>query len=447
MASKNFGFLEDINPEYYNSIATMEENAIIKPVFAAQECRRLLNSFVEDIQKKHNIKPGKSEHDNLKAITNNLFTGLVNINQVEYKVIDKEGNISTRSSNALFFLKEVGNSGAHKGKPTNNNQVFAYIIPETIIAALRVYYELFTNYYRNRLNNKKTKFLSKNVPIGEYYVQTSYVPIDSERSKCIKEYTAQKDTGKYSTKNKTAIIREYKPDEMEDLFLHRNIDAHSEALSFTYPNGLTVVHPNRKHEDFANFYVVYEFVHETEQLDAFLKKRKLSLKERILLCKKLAEELHIFHNLEKPIYHRMLNYTCIQVADQVSGGRGYIPYIIKFDFAKITSITEGTVFNNLSEAEEKESLKLSRYKIDVISPDAPWDKVDIYSLGVLFVDIMMNNVSTKVITEKTFEELIDAGISDGMIDIIDEMLCELPDERPDISVVLEAISKEAELHE
>ena len=61
---------------------------------------------------------------------------------------------------------------------------------------------------------------------------------------------------------------------------------------------------------------------------------------------------------------------------------------------------------------------------------------------MLFVDIMLNNVSTRPITDKTFEDLIDAGISDEMIDIIDEMLCEKADERPSIDTVLEAINKE-----
>ena len=82
-----------------------------------------------------------------------------------------------------------------------------------------------------------------------------------------------------------------------------------------------------------------------------------------------------------------------------------------------------------------------------MTPNSKWDKVDIYSLGVLFVDIMLNGVSTKAITENTFEELIDAGISDGMIDIIDSMLCEIPDERPSINQVLKAIDEESKRFE
>ena len=143
----------------------------------------------------------------------------------------------------------------------------------------------------------------------------------------------------------------------------------------------------------------------------------------------------------------MLNYESIMISDFTDRNEGYKPYITKFDFAKITSITEGTVYKNLTEAEAKESAKLSRYKLESVTPNSKWDKVDIYSLGVLFVDIMLNGVSTKAITKNTFEELIDAGISDGMIDIIDSMLCEIPDERPSINQVLKAIDEESKRFE
>ena len=442
MESQNFAFLKEINSELYQSILVMEENARIKPVYAAQECRRLLNTFISIVQKKHGIKPGDNEHENLLSITKSIHTGLDRVPQVQYKVIDMNGVVSTASSNCLFYLKEVGNSGAHKGKPNKPGVKYVLLGSAAIIKALRAYYDLFTLYYRSRINNARTQFLDANVPLGKYSIKTHYVPTDADRSKCIMEYTAQKDLGTYSKKQATAIIREYDPRYVDDLFLNRNIDAYSEALEYTYSNGVKVGHLNNPDEEFANFYIVYEFVDEVVPLDKFLKKNKLQIKDRVQICKKLAEALSKFHNAEFPIYHRMLNYTCIVISDFSNSDGGYVPYITKFDFAKITSIKAGTVFNNLSEAEAQESKKFSRYKVDIINPDTDWAKVDIYSLGVLFVDIMLNNVSTRPITDKTFEDLIDAGISDEMIDIIDEMLCEKADERPSIDTVLEAINKE-----
>lgn len=445
--SANFDFMKDINKKYYSELTEIEKNARVKPKDAARHCRTLLDSFIQDVFSKNNIKIEDKLFKNLKVLEETSKLGIPKVGLVEYDVIDMNANITSQKSPGLHFVKELANAALHEGLPTKKGDKKVVVSSETVIKALRVYYTLFSKYYRNKLQGKKIKFLDSNVPLGKYEIRQSYVPVDTDRSKCVKEYITSRKTGEYSKEVKHALIREYIPSEMDSLFLNRNIDAFSESYKYTYPNGVTVEKLNEIEEPYVNFFIAYEFPKPVVPLAKFLKSKELSMKDRIQICQGIAESLSKFHSAENPIYHRMLTYECIMISDFNDENEGYKPYITKFDFAKITSITEGTVFNNLSEAEAKESLKLSRYKLETVAPDSPWDKVDIYSLGVLFVDIMQNSVSTKAISGQTFEELIEAGITDNMIDIIDEMLCDIPEERPDINQVLEAVSKEYSLYE
>jgi len=448
MESTNFAFLKGINDSYYNDICSIEKNARTQPKVAAQKCRDLLENFVHDVQRENNIAQKKGLHGDIVSVVSDKKKGvpglIPKLSPVKFEAIDYSGTIKEENSAGIFFLKKVGNAGAHRGLPTKGGESFAVINSDVILLALRKFHELFKSFFKDNLKGQKIVFQDMNVPIGEYSILTRYIPVDSERSGCIAEYRAEKTIGRYGTKQIYAVIREYISNEMDSLFLNRNIDAFGEAYEHVYKEGVSVRNLNDVSEPYANFFVAYEFPDEVVQLDKFLKKNKLNLKDKIQICKDVAESLYGFHVLESPVYHRMLNHTCIMISAEEGM---YKPYITKFDFAKITSIKEGTVYRNLSAAEEKETVKFSRYKIDDLSPDSNWEKIDIYSLGVLFVDIMLNGVSSRGIDEKTFDDLIDAGISDGMLDIIDEMLSEIPEDRPDIGMVLSAIKKEYALHE
>lgn len=448
--SVNFAFMKDINSTYYKYLDDIEKEARIKPKNAARNCRSLLERFIDDLFTKNNIPKEEELYKNLRNLMNySKRLGLPKINNVEFEVVDMNNKISVKSNNGLYYVKDLANAASHEGLPTKEDQQFVVLSSHAIIKALRVFDNLFVGYYKQRLQGKKTKFLDANVPLGEYEILTSYVPADTDRSKCIMEYMTSRKIGEYSKARRNALVREYLPNEMEKLFLNRNIDTFSDVNPYIYSDGVTVIRLNQIEEPHAHFFIAYEFADDrpVEPLAKFLKKTSLDLKNRVDICLKIARLMSKFHNAQDPIYHRMLNYESIMISDFTDRNEGYKPYITKFDFAKITSITEGTVYKNLTEAEAKESAKLSRYKLESVTPNSKWDKVDIYSLGVLFVDIMLNGVSTKAITENTFEELIDAGISDGMIDIIDSMLCEIPDERPSINQVLKAIDEESKRFE
>lgn len=449
--SKNFEFMKSIHPKYYRLLDEIEQDARIRPKAAARNCRSLLEGFIDDLFTKNQIEKKTKLYMNLGMLkslsASNSKLGIPRDVEVTYDVVDMHNRISSQKDRGFYFIKELANAASHESLPTEEGITYAVVSPAAVITALRVFHSFFTAYYKNRIKGGKPKFLDMLVPLGEYEISSCYTPVDSERSKCITEYLAVRRTGEFSKNVLYALVREYIPNNVDSLFLNRNLDVFSDAYSYTYSNGVIVKRLNKIDEPNTNFFIAYEFVRPVVPLAKFLKNNALPMAERIDICRKIAESLYQFHNADAPIYHRMLSFESIMISDFTDEGKGYAPYITKFDFAKITSITEGTVYDNLSEAEAKESLKLSRYRTDVISPDAPWDKVDIYSLGVLFVDIMMNNVSTREITEKTFEDLIDAGITDGMIDIIDEMLNEIPEERPSIGMVLEAINLESELHE
>ena len=57
---------------------------------------------------------------------------------------------------------------------------------------------------------------------------------------------------------------------------------------------------------------------------------------------------------------------------------------------------------------------------------------------------MLNKVSSQSITEDTFSEIESLGVSSEFLDLIDAMLCEMPQERPDIDEVVNVIKEEYE---
>ncbi len=439
--SSNFDFLKEINPDIFSVLSEIEKESRIKPISAGRNCRTLLDMIVDEVFSFLGIHRQARLADDLvewRKADPQLFSQL---KTVEFDVYDLNNKRMRKQDCGLFFIKDLANFTSH----ISGSKTFVDPSPrpcyKSLATALRAFHDFFRIYYAGR-ELKILPFNESLIPVGEYEIQERYVPADTNRSKCDFEYKAIRRTGTYSRAFVYAIIREYDPDEMDRLFLSRNIDAFSESLRFTYSNGVSVKALNSFDEKNASFFMAYEFVRPVTFLEPFLKNTHLEIWDRINLCYRIAGAIKLFHDAEDPIYHRMLSYESVVVSDFTDEKLGYHPYIIKFDFAKITSIKEGTVFKQLSDAESLETMKLARYRTDELSPETKWEKVDIFSLGVLLIDILRNSVSSNGITEKTFEELEDEGVSNELLDVIDRMLNEIPEQRPEIDEVLAVIAKE-----
>ena len=406
----NFAFLKDIDLTYFSICADIEKNARVRPLYAAKSVRTLLESIVINELQRYRLAKEDQLFKNLRNLKQADPTFYNRLGRVEYEVVKGNGRPSRTQNASMYFLKDVGNAASHVH---SSDDFYARLSYETIAKALKAFHQFFRLRYADDHVVIKP-FREESVPLEQYIIQDSYVPNDSKRSQCIREYRGIRKRGEYSKALFYSVIREYDPEGMDKLFLNRNIDAFSEVYSFAYPNGVGVRNINAVDEQYANFFIAYDFDRPVIGLEEFLKTHELSVKDRVSLCKQIADTIQLFHLADNPIYHRMLSYESILVSDYTDREVGYRPYVFKFDFAKITGINDGTVYKQLSDAGALETVKLARYRAGSLSPEASWDKDDIYSLGVLFTDVLLNHVSSKEISEKTFQELEKAGVSDSL---------------------------------
>lgn len=451
----NFLFLEEIQPVLYRYIVEAETNAYINPRLAAKNSRDALEEYAGDYFSTHTITCyNKDNTINTDPDLSNMLYAMWKYKDSYLKSLGKvtciieyinSGKREKIELDGSKFLRMLGNAGSHPLKKKKDETDDKYIIvptTEAVKMALKMYFHIFTNYYLSAEEATKLKYKERLIPIGKYEILSNYEPSDKERSKCIQEYKAIKRISTHTNNVVYAVIREYEPDGLDQFFLNRNIDTFSEAYSFIYSEGIQVEQINRIDEENAHFFVAYEFVKPVVSLNKLLRDNTLTIKDRILICKRIAESLKKFHNAKNPIYHRLLSYESIMVSDFTDVDEGYRPYITKFDFAKLTNENVQTVLQNLKDA-NTDVLKLQRYRIDVIDQNTPWDKVDIYSLGVLFIDILSNEISKDTISEKTYINLINKGIPESLANyIFEEMIIEYADGRPSINEVVEVINKE-----
>lgn len=443
--STNFAFMKEIAPAFYSNLVDIEHDARIQPKEASRNCRELLEAIVKYALGSRYSEKGLNESIVVWRKDPKLNYPYKVDKSIEYMGVDKDGKTSIQTMKGITFIRLLGNNATH-GYDFESHPVTPLICCESVFVALHVFYDYFTWLYRKQVSEVEP-FAEEKIPIGEYEYKNEYEPADSDRTKCVKEYLATLKPSPNSKRELYALIREYVPDSLDELYLDRNMDAFAEIYGRTYSNGVLIKNLNKIDEPCANYFIAYEFPSVFTTLEHHLNKFALSMTDRLSICLQIAEAVKQFHTARNPVYHRALSYESILLSKEEGGEHSYRPYVVKFDFAKLTGIDGGTVFKHLSDAEMKESMKLARYRIDDITPETKWDKVDIYSLGVLFVDVLLNKVSSTEINAAAFDKLAAEGISDEMLDMIDLMLNQIPEERPDISSVVEMINKEYSRHD
>ena len=442
--STNFSFVKDIDPTAYSELVKIEKEARLDPKQAGYDCRSLLEKLAKKVLNANHIRRGKDLNENIEIWKSTHSLNYPFGMRAKYLVIDADSHVYEKKDEGFTFVRKFGNSATH-GYNFAKNAEECVICTQAVFDSLRIFHEYFTRTYKESIGDIEP-FSEKKIPIGDYSIFNEYEPNDTERSKCIKEYVAQKEHPRNPKNKLYALIREYDTHSLDSLFLDRNIDSFWEIYGKLYSDNVRIEKLNQTDNEFANFFIAYEFTQKFTMLGYYLNNNIISMRDRLSICLQIAKQIERFHKADDPVYHRALSYESIVLIVSKNGEQKYQPYIVKFDFAKLTGITEGTVYKHLSDAESKESMRLARYRLDDLSPDSKWDKVDIGALGVLFIDIMMNKISYSAINAHTFEMLEKEGISSEMLDMIDEMLCDVQDERPDITRVVEAISKEYARH-
>ena len=430
--SYNNQFLAEFNETIYEHMCKAEENVYLNAYETSQALRVVLTKLVEGIiirdsvnkaeisisQKKYlngDTKKELSLFENIRVIEDVFRRNRDNPNGLSRMRILPEvsfGRVKSmekKSYSRVDFVRIFANNGPHdieKEKIRAN--------PNNAIIAIESMHMILVEYCRTCGYSVPDRFDSSKLPIGKYYVDRKYTPVDTVWSKCKREYYCHFYTGSNHKKKQYAILREYKrSDFAEDRnFIARNNDIYGELILNSGATLARVCELNDFSRDVnSSYFIVYEFSCEPFPLGSkFFKKHDLSIKDRLLICTNLINSVQKLHNSNPPIYHRDLTYDSIMMCDYSGNNQGWIPIITKFNFAKMDADDVGTVIGNLKAAEDLQDeknafMKMTKYKIDEINEDTDWAKFDIYSLGTLIVDILSQNILTNKVTPEQLDEI------------------------------------------
>lgn len=477
----NFGFVKNYDPALYNAIHEAEQKLKIDFVEAGSLLRKeVVEFFINNLIERNNLETELSDFcsshtpvlnsgtlysqmcflTNRKAIknlNNPRIHPLVCMHKtkkgfVEYKVsakyIDQKGQEVYRKIEpndeeieAFAFLRWAGNSCSHN--KLNKEQPMLNLAYENVLEAFKVTYHMLACHFND--NAKYGKYHENRVPFGDFCIDRAFIPNDSTRTGCIMEYEAKK---QLEEKTEWAIIREYAKNDMDKNFFLRGYDTtiFTKYQLIDVPNAMVEVHNLTKFDSEAPYYTIaYVFTRKPQKIIDTL--NQISLENRYDICLRIAKCFEVLHTNSMPLYHRMLNHNCIYTQDCKDVGRDWVASVLKFDFSKIPDKGEQkTVFHNAWHAQEK---ILDESEKKYIAPEwtlenrnADWGKVDIFSLGILFCDILCGTIlPNSAAIEKAFSTMLNLGIKRELIEIIFNMTSEMLDERPLISEVVLALQK------
>ncbi|HFI0743677.1 TPA: hypothetical protein ACGOXR_001948 [Streptococcus suis] len=437
MAEGNFGFIENINADVYSKLHSAEKKARTDFRSSGHDTREALEKIVGSIIVHYRLNRAIPKNLELsKKIEylqdEDILRQAGYLNQGE-KVEDKPilpdlGMVSFKYNNGgnatedyYAFMRKYGNTCSHADSRPSDVKI-SY---ENTIKCLKGYHLFLRKYYKGRISDTTPAFDENIMTIEEYHIYKSYIPNDKNRSKCEREFLAYMlDTD--GEKDFYAVLRLYNKADISDFFLQRNHKCFTEASKMSIssvPEGMTKMRELIPIEsEQSSFYIIsYIFNREPHELSDQLLS-EMTMEQRVKLCCRIANCMYNLHTSEVPIEHRMLNYESIFVCKFRDE---WIPYVIKFDFAKIESNSvKYTVFDNAVKAKDKiNERKLSKY----IPPEweamesietVDWAKVDIFSLGILFSDILMGKISENPVSIDDLEEL---DLSEELLDLFDLM--------------------------
>lgn len=478
----NFLFVKQFDKELYERIHTAEKKLKTDYDAAGSYLRKkVIEYFMNSIIKKHNLQTALENycssctpaidsstlHSKMRFLTNRWAIRNLNNPRIrplvcmsktkngfaEYKVSAKYINMDGQEVyrkiepdeeeiDAFVFLRWAGNACSHDDEEIVKPKV--HLTYENILEAFRVTYHIFACYFNDTA--RYGKYREERIPFEDFDVEQAFVPNDSLRTGCIMEYEAQNKSDEHPV---WAIIREYKKSEIDKNFFLRGYDTtmFTKHQLIDVPDAMIEVKNLTQFDNEVSPYytIAYTFSRKPQKLSDTIK--QISLKSRYEMCLRIAKCFEELHTNQKPIFHRLLNHNCIYTLDCKDVGRDWVASVLKFDFSKIPDKGEAyTVFANVSDAKDKITNESEK---KYIAPewteenrDANWEKVDIFSLGMLFCDILSGEILPDADSTYTaFQKMPVLGIDEELVEIIFNMTAEIIQDRPAISEVVEALKK------
>lgn len=456
----NFAYLKNHNMRLYNEIKMVESGCIGNHFTTAEALRGPLDIFLNTVIKESSLEDDCVKEYNSKSSNNKKAKNIEGVSpavKINFITVEKLLTKNTKSKiiRDLDTVRRMANLGAHKESIANsewkpfriekniNGEVKYVIKGETLKDCFGCLNNVFRLYY----GEKNAGYNLDVMKLGDYDIYSSAYIKNSGETRYLEEFHGIKQ-GK---KNEYAIIRKYDKKTMDQNFIQRNISTleliNSNTSSFIRGVAQAKELNRVDSEDDEFYYIAYIFYKEPMVLNQKMLDKVKSSGEKVNICTILSEAISSLHNLEEPIYHRMINPKSVIICDYETK-QGYVPYLIGFDFSKFDKQSE---YATVIDVYNKELERQNESKEDIYSYICPNDlhansnsnfgQRDIYALGMLFIRILTGNLNPEKNEIKLLDE-IEEQYSAKLADLLERMISEAAMERPDANTVY-SVFKEA----
>lgn len=454
----NFAYLKDHNMRLYNEIKTVESGCIKNHFTTAEALRGPLDIFLNTVIKESGLEGDCVKEYNSKS--NNKAKNIEGVSpaiKINFITVEKLLTKNTKSKiiRDLNTVRRMANLGAHKESIANSewkpfrvekniDGEVKYIINGKV---LKDCFGYLNNVFRLYYGEKNAGYNRDTMKLDDYDIYDYAVNEDDGNTRYLEEFHGIKQ-GK---KNEYAIIRKYDKEKMDKNFIQRNIST-LELINDNMSNsikGVSKVKDLNKidSEDDEFYYIAYTFSKEPMVLNQQMLDKIKSSAEKVNICTTLSEAISKLHDLEEPIYHRMINPGSIIVCDY-GLKEGYVPYLIGFDFSKFDKQSEYATVIDVYNKEVERQNENNEDNFKYICPNdlhvnsnSNFGQRDIYALGVLFIRILTGDLKPKKDEIDLLNE-IEKQYSPELADLLERMISEAAMERPDANTVY-SVFKEA----
>lgn len=454
----NFAYLKDHNMRLYNEIKTVESGCIKNHFTTAEALRGPLDIFLNTVIKESGLEGGcvKEYNSNSNNKAKNI-EGVSPAIKINFITVEKLLTKNTKSKiiRDLNTVRRMANLGAHKESIANSewkpfrvekniDGEVKYIINGKV---LKDCFGYLNNVFRLYYGEKNAGYNRDTMKLDDYDIYDYAVNEGDGNTRYLEEFHGIKQ-GK---KNEYAIIRKYDKEKMDKNFIQRNIST-LELINDNMSNsikGVSKVKDLNKidSEDDEFYYIAYTFSKEPMALNQQMLDKIKSSAEKVNICTTLSEAISKLHDLEEPIYHRMINPGSIIVCDY-GLKEGYVPYLIGFDFSKFDKQSEYATVIDVYNKEVERQNENNEDNFKYICPNdlhvnsnSNFGQRDIYALGMLFIRILTGNLNPEKNEIKLLDE-IEEQYSAKLADLLERMISEAAMERPDANTVY-SVFKEA----
>lgn len=457
MQTSNFEFMKFHGAKLYNSLKDFEGKIILEPFEAGEKLRVSLEMFAVAVIEEKRLKESYNSYLKNNDRTDNLATKLrfLEENRVlpNYEISTEymyDGKKTTRflkkdyyrggRFTILYYLRTFGNQFHHAESGDFNSTNARYVCNYYhMLDCAILLYEYLLEYYKVSSN---PSFDIKKVPIVLANEQSRFEITGEIKSRaniiltnCKSEYTAKYYSSDDNDTSYYAILQFFskKDKSVSPALMSRCAKTYSVTRRSLFGEAIREIKVVSSLSAESDFYILaYIFEQEAQPLSEKLLKQ-IPIKERLNICYGIAAIMCDLHSAKPPIYHRLLNYSCIYLCKNDIEDDAWQPAIIKFNVAKINKDSVQTV---VQDATKK---SISAIKENALAKYIPedWesnasehgDEIDVYSLGMLFYDILCAEFDSEIARgsiddhrDRIEQRLTAAGADDDTVLLILDMI-------------------------